>query len=262
LQICILLQALTDEAQCLFLRLFLRKGPWFRLSTLAYSELTDIPMSAQQLCQADMATPLYPNPASSTNTAAKTRSPPQTAATAAAAAAFSPAGPGTCTSQAAVLSIGSDEQTMQDTPCSLVQAASCSVQLVIEVAETLTVAELQLLMGKVEVGMQGRTTGVSKGQMLQLLKAGLDNVEGSAAEVSLRALCAVLFQIVNLACVQLLPVCLHAASYGLHQAGERDQQKGCTQLTVCSVLQYLLQSMAIAGQLLSAAGKSLSMLSA
>ncbi|KAL0053594.1 hypothetical protein WJX82_008086 [Trebouxia sp. C0006] len=30
--------------------------------------------------------------------------------------------------------------------------------------------------------MQGRTTGVSKGQMLQLLKAGLDNVEGSAAE--------------------------------------------------------------------------------
>ena len=183
LQICILLQALTDEAQCLFLRLFLRKGPWFRLSTLAYSELTDIPTSAQQLCQAGMATPLYSNPASSTNTANKIGSPPQTAATA--AAAFSPAGPGTCTSQAAVLSIGSDEQTMQGTPCSLVQAASCSVQLVLEVAETLTVAELQLVMGKLEVGPQGRTTGISKGQMLRLLKAGLDNVEGSAAEVSL-----------------------------------------------------------------------------
>jgi len=184
LLICILLQALTDEAQCLFLRLFLRKGPWFRLNTLAYSELTDIPMSAQQLCQAGMATPLYSNPASSTNTAAKTGSPPQTAA----AAAGSPAGHGECTSQAAVLSIGSDEQSMQGTPCSLEQAASCSVQLVFEVAETLTVAELQLLMGKVEVGTQGRTTGIGKGQMLQLLKAGLEKVEGSAAEVSLSSL--------------------------------------------------------------------------
>ncbi len=185
---CILLQALADEAQCLFLRLFLRKGPWFRLNMLAYSELTDIPMSAEQLCQAGMATPLYYNSASSRNTAAKTGSPPQTAA-----AAGSPAGPGECTSQAAVLSIGSDEQTIQVTPCSLVQAASCSAQLVLEVAETLTVAELQLLMGKVDVGTQGRTTGISKGQMLQLLKAGLEKVEDSAAEVSLsslyRALC-------------------------------------------------------------------------
>ena len=183
LLICILLQALTDEAQCLFLRLFLRKGPWFRLNTLAYSELTDIPMSAQQLCQAGVATPLYPNPASSTNTAAKTGTLPQTAA-----AAGSPAGPGACTSQAAGLSIGSDEQSRQGTPCSLVQAASCSAQLVFEVAETLTVAELQLLMGKLEVGTQGRTMGISKGQMLQLLKAGLEKVEGSAAEVSLSSL--------------------------------------------------------------------------
>jgi len=186
LLMCILLQALTDEAQCLFLRLFLRKGPWFRLNTLAYSELTDIPMSAEQLCQAGMATPLYSNPASSTSIAAKTGSPPQTAA---AAAAGSPSGPGTCKNQAAVLSIGCDEQTMQGTPCSLVQAASCSAQLVFEAAEMLTVAELQLLMGKLEVGTQGRNTGISKGQMLQLLKAGLEKVEGSAAEVSLSSLC-------------------------------------------------------------------------
>ena len=184
---CILLQALTDEAQCLFLRLFLRKGPWFRLNTLAYSELTDIPLSAQQLCQAGMATPLYSNPVSSTSIAARTGSPPQTAA-----AAGSPAGSGTYTSQAAVLSTGSDEETMQGTPCSLVQAASCSEQLVNAVAETLTVAELQLLMGKMEVGTQGRTTGISKGQMLQLLKAGLEKVEGSAAEVSLSSLYCVL----------------------------------------------------------------------
>ncbi|DBA85769.1 hypothetical protein WJX77_002675 [Trebouxia sp. C0004] len=171
-------KALGDEAQCLFLRLFLRKGPWFRLNTLVYSELTDIPVSAQQLCQAGMATPLYCNSASSTSIAAKTGSLPETAA----AAAGSPLSPGTSTSQAAVLSIGSDEQTMQGAPCSLVQAASCSVQLVLEVAEILTVAELQLLMSKLEVGTQGRTTGISKGQMLQLLKAGLEKVEGSAAE--------------------------------------------------------------------------------
>lgn len=188
LLMCILVQALTDEAQCLFLRLFLRKGPWFRLNTLAYSQLTDTPVSAEQLCQAGMATSLYPISASSSGIAAKTGSPPQTAA----AAAGSPAGPGTCTSQAAVLGIGSDEQNMKGTPCGLVEAASCSVQLVIEVAETLTVAELQLLMGKVEVGTQGRTTGISKGQMLQLLKAGLEKVEGSAAEVSLSSLCHVL----------------------------------------------------------------------
>ncbi len=131
-----------------------------------------------------MATPLYPNPASSTSSAAKTGNLPQTAA-----AAGSPLGPGECTNQAAVLSTGSDEQSMQGPVCSLVQAASCSAQLVLEVAETLTVAELQLLMGKVEVGTQGRTTGISKGQMLQLLKAGLESSQGSAAEVSLSSLC-------------------------------------------------------------------------
>lgn len=169
-------QALPDEAQCLFLRLFLRKGPWFRLNTLAYSELTDIPTSAHQLCQAGMATPLYsatlPNsPVIDSDRASK------------AAAVNSPADAVEDTSPNAANSIGFGDQCMDDVGCSLAEAASCPVQLVCEVAEALTVAELQLLMSKLELGVQGRSTGISKGQMLQLLKAGLEKVRGLSAEV-------------------------------------------------------------------------------
>ena len=44
-----------DEAQCLFLRLFLRKGPWFRLNTLSYSELSEPLVAAQELSDTAMA---------------------------------------------------------------------------------------------------------------------------------------------------------------------------------------------------------------
>ena len=160
-------QALADEAQCLFLRLFLRKGPWFRLGTLSYSELTDTAMAAEQLCQAGMATPLYPSSTLSASFGApNTDASPISAEAEAKTAASTPGGSG-----------------QEGQGCSLGDTESCTAQLVCEVAEALTVAELQLLMGKLELGSQGRTTGISKSQMLQLLKGVLEKVEGSPAEV-------------------------------------------------------------------------------
>lgn len=170
-------QALPDEAQCLFLRLFLRKGPWFRLNTLAYSELTDIPTSAHQLCHAGMATPLYSASLPDTSPAIPSGRASQ------AAAVNSPAGPAEDTSPSAANSTGFGDQCSDAVGCRLAEAASCPGQLVCEVAEALTVAELQLLMSKLELGVQGRSTGISKGQMLQLLKAGLEKVQGLSAEV-------------------------------------------------------------------------------
>ena len=68
--------------------------------------------------------------------------------------------------------------------CSLANAASCSGQSVLEVAEALTVAELQQLILQLELSPQGKATGISKGQMIQLLKGGLERAESPAAEVS------------------------------------------------------------------------------
>ena len=49
------LQDLSEQAQCLFLRFFLRKGPWFRLSTAQYSELSDAAAAAAELEAASFA---------------------------------------------------------------------------------------------------------------------------------------------------------------------------------------------------------------
>lgn len=67
--------------------------------------------------------------------------------------------------------------------CSLADAGNCSGQSVCEVAEALAVAELQQLLVQLELGPQGRVTGINKGQMLQLLKGGLDKANTSGAEV-------------------------------------------------------------------------------
>ena len=40
---------MEPPAQMLLLRLFLRKGPWFRLNSLAYSELGDAALAAETL---------------------------------------------------------------------------------------------------------------------------------------------------------------------------------------------------------------------
>lgn len=48
-------QALPAAAQCLFLRLHLRRGPWFRLAGLAYSEVADAGAAAEALARAGLA---------------------------------------------------------------------------------------------------------------------------------------------------------------------------------------------------------------
>lgn len=161
-----MIQGLADEAQCLFLRLFLRKGPWFRLDTLSYSELTHIPTAASQLCRADFATPIHPvtGPAASLSL---THLIPMD----------------THTDQTGDLQSGVADCSGAG-GCSLADASSCSGQSVCEVAEALTVAELQQLMAQMELGIQGRVTGIGKGQMLQLLKGGLEKAGASKAEVS------------------------------------------------------------------------------
>lgn len=48
-------QALDPPAQCLFLRLHPRRGPWFRLGSLAYAEVADAAAAAQALANAGLA---------------------------------------------------------------------------------------------------------------------------------------------------------------------------------------------------------------
>jgi hypothetical protein len=48
-------QALPVAAQCLFLRLHPRRGPWFRLGALAYSEVPDAAAAARALADAGLA---------------------------------------------------------------------------------------------------------------------------------------------------------------------------------------------------------------
>ena len=72
--------------------------------------------------------------------------------------------------------------------CSLADAGSCSGQSVCEVAEALAVAELQQLMVQLELGPQGRVTGINKGQMLQLLKEGLEKAISYGTEVICQSL--------------------------------------------------------------------------
>ena len=164
----------------MFLRLFLRKGPWFRLNTLSYSELTHIPTTASQLCQAGFATPIHPFDAK-----------------AAARPSLVHLTPGDVSlHRAGALQMGASDSA---TPiagkcegCSLADAGGCSGQSVCEVAEALTVAELQQLVVQLELGPQGRVTGINKGQMLQLLKGGLEKANTLGAEVTSPAVGAVL----------------------------------------------------------------------
>ncbi|MCO5576160.1 hypothetical protein L7F22_029968 [Adiantum nelumboides] len=41
--------SLTEDAQCLFVRLLQRKGPWFRVSQINYSEISDVEQASRQL---------------------------------------------------------------------------------------------------------------------------------------------------------------------------------------------------------------------
>lgn len=116
------MQELSDEAQCLFLRLFLRKGPWFRLNTLSYSELTEPVTAAQELSD-------------------------------------------TCMAQCTSTDAGQLQQQQQ--------------QLLYELAETLTVAELSQLLVTLELPPQGKAAAGSKSQMLQRLQAGVEQAEES-----------------------------------------------------------------------------------
>ena len=209
------LQALDDETQCLFLRLFLRKGPWFRLDTLSYSELTNTTASAQELCQAELATALYPFAAHNPTPAASAKADPDTETAQAVAKNAANAIDITVTqpdSETAVRTSGSEnsvkaqdseavvthaaasavpaleESSDQNPACSASAASNCPLQLVFEVAEALTVPELQLLLGKLELTCQGRATGISKGQMLQLLQSGLEQVRDAQHEVTAHSL--------------------------------------------------------------------------
>ncbi|CAD7696975.1 unnamed protein product [Ostreobium quekettii] len=47
---------LSHPSQCLFLRLFLRKGPWFRVNSLRYAEVSDMAACIQELAQQDLVT--------------------------------------------------------------------------------------------------------------------------------------------------------------------------------------------------------------
>lgn len=53
--LCLHSQALPLPGQCLFLRLFQRKGPLFRLASLAYKEVPDAAAAAEQLAAAGLA---------------------------------------------------------------------------------------------------------------------------------------------------------------------------------------------------------------
>ena len=53
---------MSDVAQMLFLRLFLRAGPWFKLNSLAYSECPNVPATAAELEAAGLAESLKKAP--------------------------------------------------------------------------------------------------------------------------------------------------------------------------------------------------------
>ncbi len=49
---------MPETAQMLFLRLFLRSGPWFKLNTIDYSECPDTLAAMDLICEAGLATQL------------------------------------------------------------------------------------------------------------------------------------------------------------------------------------------------------------
>ena len=51
-------QALDDPCQALYLRLYQRVGPWFRVASLEYSEVPDMAAAVGQLATAGFATTL------------------------------------------------------------------------------------------------------------------------------------------------------------------------------------------------------------
>ena len=55
---------MSEQAQMLYLRLFLRTGPWFKLNSLSFSECDDIHATATQLEEAGLAENLERMPAS------------------------------------------------------------------------------------------------------------------------------------------------------------------------------------------------------
>ncbi|XP_078172244.1 zinc ion binding/nucleic acid binding/hydrolase isoform X2 [Carex rostrata] len=55
------LKSLSDAAQRLFIRLYTRKGPWFRMSKIAYPEITDPLIAAEELEEAGCLTLLRPS---------------------------------------------------------------------------------------------------------------------------------------------------------------------------------------------------------
>ncbi|KAF3323748.1 fanconi-associated nuclease 1 [Carex littledalei] len=54
-------KSLSDAAQRLFIRLYTRKGPWFRMSKIAYPEITDPHIAAEELKEAGCLTLLRPS---------------------------------------------------------------------------------------------------------------------------------------------------------------------------------------------------------
>ncbi len=57
--VCHALQGLEPAAASLLLRLFQRRGPWFRAGTLSYAEVPDVPATLSTLCTAGMAQMVY-----------------------------------------------------------------------------------------------------------------------------------------------------------------------------------------------------------
>lgn len=56
-----LFESLSEDAQCLLVRMLNRKGEYFRLEKLAYEEIGNIPMAAQELVEAELVSLDPPN---------------------------------------------------------------------------------------------------------------------------------------------------------------------------------------------------------
>lgn len=69
--------------------------------------------------------------------------------------------------------------------CPSTDAGQCQQPLVLALAEALSVAELQQLIASLELMPQGKASGGSKGQMLQRLRAGLEQAQEASQEVTM-----------------------------------------------------------------------------
>ena len=66
-------QDLLDPCQALYLRLYQRVGPWFRIASLEYSEVQDMAAAVARLAQAHFATALDARDADSLRSLAEAR---------------------------------------------------------------------------------------------------------------------------------------------------------------------------------------------